>query len=83
MKIISTSEFNNYAIKELARGKVEAQCVSILRALMQNLSVGESVEVLKEEWTNKTEPRLNLKNGNKFSVHTLADNSGWLVRRTS
>jgi hypothetical protein len=81
MKIISISEFNNYAVKELSRGKVESHCVSILRALMENLVVGESVEVLKEEWTNKSEPRIPLKNGKKFTTHTLANNSGWLVKR--
>lgn len=83
MKIVTTEEMKDYTTKGLAHGKKQAPCVKQLVELMNRLAVGESIQVLRSEWTNRSEPRVKLTNGMKFSTLTLLDNTGWLVVRTS
>lgn len=46
-----------------------------------NLYLGQSALVTRAEWPNKTPPYIYGKDGKKFKLRTLLDDSGWVITR--
>ncbi len=85
MKLLNSSDLTNLNVK-FAVKRDSTPCVKELVEIAKVMDVKQGVLVNKSEWTIKTPPNVNSRKplaGKKFSVGTLADNSGWVITRTA
>lgn len=84
MKILSLEETRNIETKGSQIGRETSPCVKELASVVDQLLVGQAVQVLREEWPMKSDPRSyavkSFKKG-KIVSRTLKDDSGWILTR--
>ena len=81
MKKLTDEEFQQLVMRSRGRGRQSEGYSAIF-----NLLVGESLLITKAEWKNRTSPltsamRLQKRFGVLYDKYTLADGSGWVIKR--
>ncbi len=72
--------------EEAAKLEFKLGTSTVVRTVVMHLNVGEILLIKRREWTQKNGPgqmltRITEKTNRKFSLKTLADDSGWIVER--
>lgn len=86
MKKLSAKQVQDTQLKGPRLGSGQAEPVWQAASF---LAVGEAILVEQSEWPYKAAPTPSMmpkryrKEGATYRVNTLADNSGWLIRRTA
>ena len=74
--------------EEAAKLSFKLGTSTVVRTVVMHLDLEEILLIEKKDWTQKNGPgqmltRITEKTNRKFSMKTLADDSGWVVERVS
>lgn len=87
MQLITEEEANKIPVKISSKGTHMQGANYVLWDTVSKMKVGEILLLQNEDWHGKSKPstalqtRRTVVNVGRFSVKTLNDNSGWLIKK--